>query len=121
MVWREAGIGGHRILPNTNVAVAFGYANRDPAVFPNAEQFDIERDWTSHLALGSGIHYCLGARWRGSRRRMRSTRCSIRYEMIAPAARPGTRQCASNEIRALIRRMSRENPLWGARASTASC
>ena len=43
------------------MAVAFGSANRDPAVFPNAEQFDIERDWTSHLAFGSGIHYCLGA------------------------------------------------------------
>ena len=26
-----------------------------------AEQFDIERDWTSHLAFGGGVHYCLGA------------------------------------------------------------
>ncbi|HKN02316.1 MAG TPA: cytochrome P450 [Candidatus Binataceae bacterium] len=80
------------------MAVAFGSANRDPAVFPNAEQFDIERDWTSHLAFGSGIHYCLGAPLARVEAAVALNAMLDRYETIAPTARPGTRQCARNVI-----------------------
>jgi cytochrome P450 len=97
-VRREAEIGGRRIFPNTTVAVAFGSANRDPAVFPNAEQFNIERDWTSHLAFGAGIHYCLGAPLARVEAAVALNALLDRYETIAPAARPGTRQCATNVV-----------------------
>ena len=37
-------------------------ANRDPEVFDNPDVFDIRRDASDHLSLGSGgPHYCLGA------------------------------------------------------------
>ena len=37
-------------------------ANRDPEVFDNPDVFDIGRDASGHLSLGSGgPHYCLGA------------------------------------------------------------
>jgi cytochrome P450 len=36
-------------------------ANRDPAVFPDPDRLDLSRDGRPHLALGDGMHRCLGA------------------------------------------------------------
>jgi cytochrome P450 len=36
-------------------------ANFDEQVFPQPEQFNIERPPNVHLAFGSGVHFCLGA------------------------------------------------------------
>ncbi|MCB0090461.1 MAG: cytochrome P450, partial [Caldilineaceae bacterium] len=36
-------------------------ANRDEAVFANADRLDLARTPNRHLAFGHGIHYCLGA------------------------------------------------------------
>lgn len=43
------------------VMVVLSAANRDPSCFARADQFDIDRGPLSHLALGHGIHFCLGA------------------------------------------------------------
>jgi cytochrome P450 len=37
-------------------------ANADPAEFPNPQRLDLRRSPNRHLAFGTGIHYCLGAR-----------------------------------------------------------
>ncbi len=44
------------------VLVRYGAGNRDESVFPDAARFDIARtNSSSHLAFGSGNHYCIGA------------------------------------------------------------
>ncbi|MEU6251647.1 cytochrome P450 [Streptomyces sp. NPDC047043] len=54
-------IGGVTVPAGETVWVAPGSAHRDPARFPDPDRLDITRDASGHLALGHGIHYCLGA------------------------------------------------------------
>ena len=54
-------VGGRRIRGGEVIIVVLGAANRDPARFPEPERLDITRQNASHLALGRGIHSCLGA------------------------------------------------------------
>ncbi|MEU2873389.1 cytochrome P450 [Streptomyces olivoreticuli] len=54
-------IGGVRIPPGDTVLLCLASAHRDPARYPDPDRFDIHRADKSHLALGQGFHYCLGA------------------------------------------------------------
>jgi cytochrome P450 PksS len=54
-------IGGTKIAKGDRVILMLAAANRDEAVFENAEQLDIGRDPNRHLGFGLGIHFCLGA------------------------------------------------------------
>jgi hypothetical protein len=47
--------------PGEKVVMWYGAANRDPAIFSNPDQFDIERaNADKHLAFGIGRHTCIG-------------------------------------------------------------
>ncbi|HEY8984588.1 MAG TPA: cytochrome P450 [Streptomyces sp.] len=54
-------IGGVRIPAGETVLLSLAAAHRDPRRFTDPDRFDLGRDATGHLALGHGIHYCLGA------------------------------------------------------------
>ena len=54
-------LGGVVIPAFAQVIVSLAAANRDPARYRDAESFDIHRTDRGHLALGHGIHHCLGA------------------------------------------------------------
>ncbi|HIF92768.1 MAG TPA: cytochrome P450 [Myxococcales bacterium] len=59
---RDAEIRGVAIPKGSAVWAMFGSANRDERVFPNPDEFDPDRkNLHDHLALGKGVHYCLGA------------------------------------------------------------
>ena len=53
-------IGGEPVAAGTPITLCIGAANRDPAVFDNAETFDIAREPNRHLAFGLGPHQCVG-------------------------------------------------------------
>jgi cytochrome P450 len=53
-------LGGHLIRAGESVTLAAGAANRDPEKFADPDVLDLRRSATGHLALGHGIHQCLG-------------------------------------------------------------
>jgi cytochrome P450 len=57
----EVRIGDVVIPAFAQVIVSLAAANRDPARYRDPETFDIHRSDGGHLALGHGIHHCLGA------------------------------------------------------------
>jgi cytochrome P450 len=58
----DAELGGRRIPADAEVFAILWGANRDPAVFPDPDRFDIERpNARDHLAFGGGTHFCLGS------------------------------------------------------------
>ncbi len=55
-------IAGVRVPSGETVLLCLASANRDPERYAEPERFDIRRDdHGHHLALGLGMHYCLGA------------------------------------------------------------
>ena len=58
---RDIEMHGQQMRAGTKVLLLYGSANRDERHWADAERFDLRRDTAGHLALGHGIHHCLGA------------------------------------------------------------
>ncbi|MGW4893346.1 cytochrome P450 family protein [Kitasatospora sp. NPDC004240] len=54
-------VGGVVVPAGETVLLALASANRDPEQFTEPDRLDLGRPENQHLALGHGIHYCLGA------------------------------------------------------------
>ena len=58
----DAELSGAWIRAGDPVTVSIAGANRDPAIFPDPDRFDVRRpNATRHLAFAHGPHFCLGA------------------------------------------------------------
>ena len=61
LVKQDAELLGCPMKQDDWVLLGFPAANRDPSVFPDADQFVIDRLENRHLAFGLGIHRCAGS------------------------------------------------------------
>jgi cytochrome P450 len=62
MARRRTTVAGVDIPAGSSVLLLPGAANRDPRMFPNPNEFDIDRDNARyHAAFGHGVHHCAGA------------------------------------------------------------
>ncbi|MFC7892560.1 cytochrome P450 [Streptomyces sp. NPDC057381] len=57
----EIEIDGTTIPRGAEVAMLFGSANHDPAVFTAPDRLDLARRDNPHISFSAGIHYCIGA------------------------------------------------------------
>jgi cytochrome P450 len=53
-------VAGIKIEEGTKILCVLGAANLDPDHWPDADKFDISRKTAGHLALGAGVHACVG-------------------------------------------------------------
>jgi cytochrome P450 len=58
---RDTEVAGQTIAQGERVLLLFGSANRDPAVFPDADCFHLDRRDGRHVAFGIGPHRCVGS------------------------------------------------------------
>jgi cytochrome P450 len=52
---------GVEIPEGSRVLLLVGSANRDEAVFPDPDRYDLDRDTSRLVSFGSGRHFCMGA------------------------------------------------------------
>ncbi|NYV78575.1 cytochrome P450, partial [Streptomyces sp. UH6] len=60
-VLEDVEIDGTVIPRGAELALLFGSANRDPAVFERPDRLDLARRENPHISFSAGIHYCIGA------------------------------------------------------------
>lgn len=62
MAREDVEFSGRTVEAGTTVFPVVNAANRDPAVFPDPDRFDVDRrEAAHHLSFGRGAHFCLGA------------------------------------------------------------
>ncbi|MFG2961134.1 cytochrome P450 [Streptomyces sp. NPDC048291] len=54
-------IDGTTVPRGAEIAMLFGSANHDPAVFQDPGRLDLTRRDNPHISFSAGIHYCIGA------------------------------------------------------------
>ncbi len=60
-VMKETTVAGCPVKAGNMVLLSFPAANRDPAVFPDADKVVLDRKENRHAAFGLGIHRCVGS------------------------------------------------------------
>jgi len=58
---REVELHGQVIPADSKVLLLTGSAGRDEREYPDADRFDIRRQFDHHVSFGHGIHFCIGA------------------------------------------------------------
>src|SRR4051794_3477719 len=89
---RDAEVAGEHVPAGRFVVTMLGAANRDPAVFPDPDRFDVTRpNAGEHLSFSSGAHYCLGAALARMEGQVALRALFDRFPDLAPAGPPHRR------------------------------
>ena len=81
-------VGGVPIAAGEPVLVVLAGADRDPARFTDPDTLDLARNEGGNLALGHGIHFCLGAPLARLEGRVAFERLFARFPELSLAAEP---------------------------------
>lgn len=92
-------VAGVRIEEGTKILCVLGAANTDPDRWPDPETFDITRRPGGHLALGIGVHMCVGQTIARAEGQAVLTALAERVRAIEPLGDPVWRP--NNSIHAL--------------------
>lgn len=92
---RDTELSGVAIPQGSLVTIYYGAANRDPAEFPNPDEFRLDRDLRNHVAFGMGIHYCLGAPLARAEASITLNTLLDRFPAIERGSKPALRQTTS--------------------------
>jgi cytochrome P450 len=92
---RDLEFSGVKMKKGERVTIFYGAANRDPAEFPDPNEFRLDRDLRNHVAFGMGIHYCLGAPLARAEARIALNAFLDRYTQLTRGTSPATRQTAT--------------------------
>ncbi|MFE9092999.1 cytochrome P450 [Streptomyces sp. NPDC007264] len=84
----EIEIDGTVIPRGAEIAMLFGSANHDPAVFDAPERLDLTRRDNPHISFSAGIHYCIGAPLARIELTASMTALLERAPTLRPAAEP---------------------------------
>ncbi len=86
---KDTELGGKQILKDDQVLMWYLSANRDEAIFENAEALDIERhNADRQIAFGYGIHFCMGSRLAELQLRILWEEILARFERITVKEEP---------------------------------
>ena len=80
--------GGTKIGKGESITTVLGAANRDPAVYPEPDRFDVAREDVHHQAFGGGHHICLGAHLARLEAQEAIGALLERFPKLEPASRP---------------------------------
>ncbi|WP_156680716.1 cytochrome P450 [Sphingomonas profundi] len=97
----EAELGGARLREGMKIHLLTASANRDPRRFRDPDRYDIDRPAMGHLALGWGVHQCIGQNIARAEAEALFNALLDRIERIEPAGAPAYRPL--NNLRILDR------------------
>ncbi|WP_306750206.1 cytochrome P450 [Saccharothrix yanglingensis] len=88
VVTADVELGGRELAEGDLVVCSLPAANRDPDLLPDADELDLTRRPTGHVAFGHGAHHCLGAPL--ARLEMRAALPALlrRFPDLRPAGEP---------------------------------
>jgi cytochrome P450 len=96
---KQVTIGDASLPSGQKVLLFLGSANRDPRRWDAPDRFDITRRTTGHLALGVGVHFCIGQMLARLQGEVLLTALARQIETIEPAG--SVERKLSNTLRGL--------------------